>query len=188
MRERVAERFEALERAGFDLDEEIGADPTNAKNLADVFSRVMGKVLLPSPYQPFRNPHPHFALCATFEQVWEPKGYMRGELINSIGLAPGEQLTLEVHSWDKSTIKTENELAQESEMKVSENLSERDVRTIARQVSSGFNIGATIPVKGVPVNVGGTLNNNVNDTLARRGQESGGAGTEDPRRRDSRRL
>jgi hypothetical protein len=165
VRERVAERFEVLERAGFDLDEEIGADPTNAKSLADVLSRVMAKVLLPSPYQPFRNPHPHFALCATFEQVWEPKGYTRGELINTIGLAPGEQLTLEVHSWDKSTFKSESELATESEMRVSENINERDVRTIARQVSSGFNVGATIPVKGVPVNVGGTLNNNVNDTL-----------------------
>jgi hypothetical protein len=165
VRDQVMERVELLERAGFDVSEEVTGDVHNAKNLTSVLAGIMGKILLPAPYQPFRNPHPHFALCATFEQVWEPKGYTRGELLNSIGLAPGEQLTLEVHSWDKSTIKNEQELATESEMKVSENITERDVRTVARQVSSGFNISAAIPVKGVPVNVGGNLNTNVNETL-----------------------
>jgi len=165
LRDQVLERFDLLERAGFDVAEDVVGDVNNVKNLSDILARVMGRVLLPSPYQPFKNPHPHFALCATFEQVWEPKGYTRGELLNTIGLAPGEQLTLEVHSWDKSTIKSEQELATEFEMRVSENLTERDARTVARQVSTGLNINATIPIKGVPVNVGGNLNTNVNETL-----------------------
>lgn len=164
-REQLAERLNMLESAGFDVIDEKIADINKVKELAGILERVMDKILLPSPYQPFHNPHPHFAICATFEQVWEPKGYTRGELLNSISLAPGEQLTLEVHSWDKSTIKSEQELATESEFKVSENISERDVRTVARKVSSGFNIGATIPIKGVPVKVGGNINANVDETI-----------------------
>lgn len=165
LRDQVMERVDLLERAGFDVGDDVTGDLHEVKNLSGVLAGIMGKILLPSPYQPFRNPHPHFALCATYEQVWEPKGYTRGELLSTIGLAPGEQLTLEIHSWDKSTIKSEQELATESEMKVSENITERDVRTVARQVSSGFNASAKIPIKGVPVNVGGNVNANVNETL-----------------------
>ncbi len=106
-RERFLAALEPLERAGFTFHEEVASD---LRDLSAVWTRVLTKVLLPTPYQPFKNPHPHYALCATFEQVWEPKGYTRGELINTISLAPGEQLTLEVHSWDKSTFKSEEEL------------------------------------------------------------------------------
>ena len=165
LREQIIERMDMLERAGFDVTDEVTGDLHDARNLAKVLGAAMGRVLLPSRHQPFRSPYPHFALCATYEQTWEPKGYTRGELLSTIGLAPGEQLTLEVHSWDKSTIKSEEELATESEMRVTENLTERDVRTVARQVSSGFNASATIPIKGVPVSVGGAVNANVSETL-----------------------
>jgi len=166
LRDRLGDLIEPLERAGFDFDEQLGQEIKDAKAVPGVLADVLKKVLLPSPYQPFKNPYPHFAVCAVFTQAWEHKGYTRGELINSISLAPGEQLTLEVHSWDKSTIKTEQELAAESEMRVSENLTERDARTVGRQVSSNFNITATIPLEGGgSVTPGAGLTNQVSQTL-----------------------
>jgi hypothetical protein len=148
LRDRLGDLIAPMERAGFDFEEELRKEIKDPKSIFDVLSGILKKVLIPSPYQPFKNPYPHFAVCAVFEQTWEHKGYTRGELINSISLAPGEQQTLEVHSWDKSTIKSEEELATESEMRVSENLTERDARTVARQVSSNFNITAMIPLEG----------------------------------------
>src|SRR5207248_1650325 len=53
-------------------------------------------LLFPAAFQPFRLRYPLVALCCTYEQTWKPLGYTRGELISSLGLAPGERLTLEV--------------------------------------------------------------------------------------------
>jgi len=166
LREQLLDMVEPLEKAGFDFYEELTVD-IKKKNINDVLSNILKKILLPpSQYQPFKNPHPHFALCAIFEQVWEPKGYTRGELINTISLAPGEQLTLEIHSWDKSTIKSEEELATESEFRVSENLTERDVRTVVRNAGTKFHVTANIPIKGGgSVTPSGEVNTSLQNTL-----------------------
>jgi len=42
-----------------------------------------------------------------YEQSWQPKGYKQGELINSFSIAPGEELNLEVFSWDRKKIEQE---------------------------------------------------------------------------------
>lgn len=44
---------------------------------------------------------PPLCLFVTYEQTWTSLGYTRGQLINSFALAPGEQLTVEVLSWDR---------------------------------------------------------------------------------------
>jgi hypothetical protein len=160
--DRLLDTFEPLERAGFDFDEEFIQD---SKDLTSITGNIIKKVILPAPYQPFKNPYPHFAVCATFEQTWEPKGYTRGELINTISLAPGEQLTLEIHSWDKSTIKSEEELATESQMQVTENLTERDVRNVTRNVTTHFEVGGTINLKVGSINPSGNFNTNLTQTL-----------------------
>jgi hypothetical protein len=77
-------------------------------------------------------------------------GYTRGELINTISLAPGETLTLEVHSWDKSSTKTEQELSQESELRSAEKLTQRDALTVvqefARQQTTKIDASLKIPL------------------------------------------
>jgi hypothetical protein len=40
-------------------------------------------------------------LALPYKQVWELKGYTRGELLNSIALTPQEETTIEVFSWDR---------------------------------------------------------------------------------------
>ena len=42
-----------------------------------------------------------FVLALPYKQVWQLKGYTRGELLNSIALTPQEETTIEVFSWDR---------------------------------------------------------------------------------------
>ncbi len=166
VQERLLDAIEPLERSGFLMK----ASPASEFKITPVFIQGvladhLKNVLLPAPYQPFANPHPHVAFCVTFEQIWEPKGYTRGELINTISLAPGEQLTLEVHSWDKTTFKSEEELATESEMRVSENLTERDVKTVTRQVSTDFNVKGEVPLKVGKISGGADLKTGMTNSL-----------------------
>lgn len=165
--ERLRQRLEPLERAGFPVARRLTGDLTDLRGaLAD----ILRPGLLPDTHEPFETAHPHFGLCATFEQVWEPCGYTRGELINSISLAPGEQLTLEVHSWDKRTSRSEEELLAESEMRVVENLTQRDVRTVSREVAKNFSSSMTAS-GGIPIPSGTasataaySVNSRVNET------------------------
>lgn len=111
-----------------------------ARPWADQFPKLpdwdLGQLFHPDPYKPIWSAYAHFALCVTLSQRWTLKGYRRGELINTISLAPGEQLTLEVHSWDKTTLKTEEELAREQDLQVGEKLTRRDAMDIAQHIPS----------------------------------------------------
>lgn len=147
VRGRLRQRLEPFERAGFPVTRSLTGD---LKDLRATIADILKPILLPEPYEPFETAHPHFGLCATFEQVWEPKGYTRGEVINTISLAPGEQLTVEIHTWDKRTSRSEEELLAESEMQVVENLTQRDVRTVSREVAKNFSSSMTAS-GGIPI-------------------------------------
>lgn len=139
-------------------------------NLNDLV-KAIGELLVPGPYQPFASSYGHVALCATFEQEWRLAGYTRGELLSSLSLAPGEQLTLEVHSWDKSSRKSEEELATESEVRTTEKYTQRDALTVsqelAKQRNTNMNINAVIPVPKMPVTFGATASTQTQQTLKR---------------------
>lgn len=164
--QRASRRLRALERAGFAVRRRLAGDLTN---LREKISDLLSALFLPDPYQPFEAPYPHLAMCATFEQVWKPCGYTRGELINTISLAPGEQLTVEVHSWDKRTSRTEEELLSESELRVVENLTARDSRTVSREVAKNFSSSldaeGVIPIKAATVTLAGNVSQSTSDTL-----------------------
>jgi hypothetical protein len=160
-----------LRRAGFSPGSAVSASGTPG-----ILIGVLTPVVIPTPYQPFRDPHPHIALFATFEQVWDPKGYTRGELINTIGLAPGEDLTLEFHSWDKTTYKSVDDLVQESELKISQTATQRDSLTVARenttQTGGRLNIGATIPIEGATVTLGGDASMQISNSVKQTAEQS----------------
>lgn len=149
----------------------------------DDFRYAITETLFPSPFQPLKSLFPHFAFCLVFEQEWCHKGYTRGERINSIGLAPGEELTLEVHSWTKEHFKSERELAVEAEMTLSNRLTARDHLEVASKIAtqtnygSNANVNVTIPVEGIPIGIGAGTNlgvalNTAIDTTAQRTTES----------------
>lgn len=114
---------------------------------------------------------PHHALLVDLEQSWELLGYTRGELVQGLTLAPGEQLQLEVHYWDKRTARREEELAEEQERRLDQRLTERDsldvVREIAaqqgRKVSAGLKLSLPIPLKGSAD--GGALDGGIEQTM-----------------------
>ena len=168
LRSRVLTQLEALERAGGRVGRRLRGD---LKDLPGAIADALEPLIAPDPYQPFDTPHAHFALCATYEQVWEPVGYTRGELINTISLAPGEQLTVEVHSWDKRTVRTEEEISVESESRVTENLTQRDSKTVSQEVAKNFSSSFTgsgdIPIKMAKVVLSGTASYSVNAKVTR---------------------
>jgi hypothetical protein len=131
------------------------ADPLNE----DALVNALVENLLPSQYQSFASSNPLIALCATFEQEWRPNGYTRGELIKSLSLGPSDRLTIEIHTWDKSTRKTEQELSTESEMRTSEKMTQRDALTVAqeysKQHSTQISASATVPIPKMPIQVSG---------------------------------
>ena len=61
------------------------------------------------------EPLPPFELVLhlPYRQRWTLKGYSRGELLNSISLAPQEETTIEIFSWDRFTRDKEESLEAE---------------------------------------------------------------------------
>ena len=106
--------------------------PDESIEIDDLVGRF-GEAEYPTAYQPYASPFAHIGICAVFEQEWRLAGYTRGELIDSLSLAPGERLTLEVHSWDKTSRKSEEEIATESEVRTSEKLTQRDALTVTQE-------------------------------------------------------
>lgn len=74
------------------------------------------------------------AVCAHYMQQWEHLGYSRGELLATFALAPGEQLTLDFHHWDKQTVRSEAELAEASEHQLQQGFSVRDSQDVLNEL------------------------------------------------------
>lgn len=99
------------------------------------------------------------AILALYEQEWLHLGYSRGELIKALELAPGETVTLEYHYWDKSIIRTEDELSTELELKSSSTLTQRDTKQILDELTTTDQLhlngkeGGTIKIPDTPVSL-----------------------------------
>lgn len=175
---RPASRLLSLSLPGFRFDdtrilEEVEDALEEAADAIEEAADAARNLLDPGPSQPMDSPQPHIALCAVFEQRWCHTGYTRGERVATIALAPGEEITLEVHSWVKETVKSERELLVESETRLSNKLTTRDHFEVANELATkghlGFNasINLTIPVEGIPIGIGGgyDLSGDLSNTL-----------------------
>lgn len=142
----------------------------NASTASAIADALM-ELVFPGPFQPYDGIYLPVALCVSFEQEWRLWGYTRGELLTSLSLAPGEQLNLEVHSWDKSTRRTEQELATESEIRSSEKLTQRDALTVAQEYAQQNNTkvdaSGVIPIPDLPIKLGVTATTDVRNGMKR---------------------
>jgi len=131
----------------------------------------------PGEYSSWVAKHPLVGICAIYEQCWEVLGYTRGELVSSISLAPGEQVVLEYHTWDKSTFKSEEELTQELELRLTSKLTRRDSQELVGELSTqtgaklSEQLNLTIPIPlgdiviPLGVNVGAELSQQINTKI-----------------------
>jgi hypothetical protein len=132
-----------------------------------VFDEVVGAILADSRSgQADRGrPSPHVRFGRTsvssppFEQVWTLQGYSRGALVNSITLAPQEELSIEVFTWSKSKSEEERTVSSEMEKNTEIGSMSRASNSVARDLSETTDtrgdIGLGIPLApaGLPVDV-----------------------------------
>jgi hypothetical protein len=103
---------------------------------------------------------PPVGFYVPFEQTWTLLGYSRGSLLNTISLAPQEETTIELFTWDKRT----NALEQTSASEVEQNIESTDTTKDTTQVlselghDSNFKADANFDVhaKLEVVNIGGS--------------------------------
>jgi hypothetical protein len=104
-------------------------------------------------------PRYEIGLFSSFEQVWDLQGYSRGALVNSITLAPQEDLTIEVFTWLKHKSEEERTTSSEVERNLEINSMSHVAAKVARDFSdttdSSGDIGLGLPleIEGIPIQV-----------------------------------
>ncbi|MCF6281819.1 MAG: hypothetical protein L3J28_06330 [Candidatus Polarisedimenticolaceae bacterium] len=74
-----------------------------------------------------------------YRQEWHLLGHARGELLHSLPLAPGEETTIEVLTWDRNVYRRDAEINTDLERNVEENHSFKDSREVAREMQKTKN-------------------------------------------------
>ena len=108
------------------------------------------------------------ALVINYRQCWKPVGYTRGELLNSLSLAPGEELTVEFFTWDRHKIERERSLETARESNESGTVTSRASMEVVSNVGFKVGAGADASVNGsvalkdmdIPVDLGGEIGAN----------------------------
>ncbi|MFY2763854.1 hypothetical protein [Arenimonas sp. MALMAid1274] len=104
-------------------------------------------------------PRYDIGLFTSFEQTWTLQGYSRGSLLNSLTLAPEEEMTIEVFTFDRRKVEEEKTQGSEFERNTELSVMASVTSTIARelsessQVSGDIGLGLPLPAGGVPVNI-----------------------------------
>lgn len=70
----------------------------------------------------------------TYRQEWHLLGYARGELLHSLPLAPGEETTIEVLTWDRNVYKREEEITDDIEREIEQNRHYKESREVFREM------------------------------------------------------
>jgi hypothetical protein len=106
-------------------------------------------------------PHYEIGFVSEYEQCWDLVGFSRGALVSSITLAPEEELTIEVFTWDRSKLEREDEQSTETERSVESSALARVSAQVNNDLTettdkrANFGLGATLPVEGIPIKADG---------------------------------
>jgi len=114
------------------------------------------------------------ALYMPFTQQWTLDGYARGRIVNSFSLGPGEEQTVEVFTWDRTTSALESSTAFEAEQTTESSGSRRDTADVKHDMSrqagleltSGGKVGFKVGVVNVDASAGMTARAGINDAQA----------------------
>lgn len=101
-----------------------------------------------------------FVFYLPYRQTWELLGYSRGELLNSVSLAPQEETTIEIFTWDrlKTSQEDTSEVTQEATLDIS--FTDKVSLEVLKETSNQFDWkvdqhgDVSIPIKMVQLNLG----------------------------------
>jgi hypothetical protein len=108
-----------------------------------------------------------WAVGLDFRQCWQSQGYLRGRLVRSLPLTPGEQLEVVIRTWDKRTERKNTvesvarqlstEITGEEKWMLATKMLFGDQANASINPSAGANGDVSIPVDVVTANLGGNL-------------------------------
>lgn len=118
-------------------------------------------------------PKYELGVFTTYNQEWKLLGYSRGSLLSSLTLAPKEELSIEIQTYDKHKIENERTFSTEvefnSEVANMEKASSKVMNELVDTTDSkaGLGFGVPVPAGNIPVEIkaDGTINKNIKDTL-----------------------
>lgn len=114
-------------------------------------------------------PKVSLALYLPYRQTWTLLGYSRGALLNTLSLAPQEEMTIEVFSWDRRKRESETGSLDDSEASTEATFNWKDTREVVDETrkdnSWKVDVGGQIGIPDTPINL--TANSNLTDTLGR---------------------
>lgn len=108
-----------------------------------------------------------WAIGLDFRQCWHSQGYLRGRLVRSLPLTPGEQLEIVIKTWDRRTERKSevesvarqlsNEITGEEKWMLATKMLFGDQTNVSVNPSAGANGDVSIPIDTVTANLGGNL-------------------------------
>jgi hypothetical protein len=90
-----------------------------------------------SPVKP-----PQLGFYIPYLQTWTILGYSRGALINTISLAPQEETTIELFTWDRHTSASEQTSSSEIEQNIESTDNTKDTTQVANELTKDSNFKA----------------------------------------------
>lgn len=111
---------------------------------------------------PGELPQFEIGVMTSVEQNWSLQGYSKGSLLSSITMAPSEEVSLEVFTFERHKLENEQSFSSEFEKNQQTNNMSRATANITQDVaqsmdaSVGVNGSVSFPVKAVKVQIGGS--------------------------------
>jgi hypothetical protein len=98
-------------------------------------------------------------------EEWNLLGCATGDLLYSLPLAPGEETTLELLTWDRNVYKREEEITQDLEREIEENRQFKDSREVLKEIekTKSWKVGGgfSLNLKIFKIGADGNVSNNV---------------------------
>jgi hypothetical protein len=85
---------------------------------------------------------PQLGFYVPYVQTWKLLGYSRGALLNSIALAPQEETTIELFSWDRRTNALEQTSTSEAEQNIESVDTTKDTTQVTKELTRDSNFHA----------------------------------------------
>lgn len=116
----------------------------------------------PQPVVEVSEP-PLLGIYLPWKQSWELQGYARGKLLQSLSLAPQEEVTIELFTWDRIHKSLEQSSETDTDQSYEQSLISKDVTDVVKELSKNTelqvqaDVRATVTYPPVTVSVGGGI-------------------------------